>query len=279
MTTPAAIWTLDTQHLGRRVHLYECLDSTNSLALSLGNDPTQHGFVVLTREQTAGRGQYGRSWQAPPGSSVLLSALIFPPLHLRRPVLLTAWAAVAVCETVRKLAHLPTTIKWPNDVLVHGGLAPPRRGGVREKPHKICGILIEQRTTGHADFPLATVVGIGLNISQSAEMFAEAGLPHAASLASQSGLSFRFDDVAKELIHQLDERYDQLVNGALGALEMLWQDRLSLLGKHVIVETVHEFVQGRLLDVTFTGIAVEGADGDVTRLLPEAVRGLRLAFA
>src|SRR5262249_46624313 len=148
------------------VHVHECLDSTNTIALSHGNDPSHHGSVFLTREQTAGRGQYGRSWQAPPGSSVLMSVLLFPPVELRRPALLTAWAAVSVCETILGLANLQARIKWPNDVLVHG--------------KKVCGILIEQRTNGHPDFPLATVVGIGLNVTQSADMFEQAGLPLAA---------------------------------------------------------------------------------------------------
>ena len=183
MTTPDIIWTLDTKRLGHRVVVHPRLDSTNSLALSLSHDPAHHGLVVIAREQTAGRGQYGRSWQAPPGSSVLMSVLLFPPIALRRPALLTAWAAVSVCETILHVANLQANIKWPNDVLILG--------------KKICGILIEQCTTGNADFPLATVVGIGLNITQSAEMFEQAGLPDAASLTSLSGMAFIYEDVAK----------------------------------------------------------------------------------
>ena len=88
-------------------------------------------------EQTAGRGQYGRVWTAPAGSSVLLSVLLFPPPALRRPTLLTAWAAVSVCETIQELANLSATIKWPNDVLING--------------RKVCGILIEQRTVANGE--------------------------------------------------------------------------------------------------------------------------------
>ena len=58
---------------------------------------------------------------------------------MRRPVLLTAWAAIAVCETVRELTGLQATIKWPNDVLLDGC--------------KVCGILIEQAR--------GTVAGVG----------------------------------------------------------------------------------------------------------------------
>src|ERR1051325_116022 len=143
-TPPTAVWSPDTRHLGQRVHVHDALDSTNTLALSFADDPTQHGLAILTRAQTAGRGQYGRSWQAPPGSSVLMTLLLFPPPPLRRPALLTAWAAVSVCETIRSFTNLHAKIKWPNDVLIAG--------------KKVCGILIEQRTTADAQFPLATAV-------------------------------------------------------------------------------------------------------------------------
>jgi BirA family biotin operon repressor/biotin-[acetyl-CoA-carboxylase] ligase len=258
MPPPDAIWALDTRHLGRRISVYDSVDSTNTLALSLGHDPIQHGLVVLAREQTAGRGQYGRSWHAPPGSSVLMSVLLFPPPALHRPVLLTAWAAVCVCETILKLANLQAKIKWPNDVLIQG--------------KKVCGILIEQRTTGNADFPLATVVGIGLNVTQSAEMFQQAGLPDAASLAGVSGSSFPYEQVVKELIRHLDEQYHLLLEGDFNTLEALWKWRLGLLGKFVVVEGVHQQHRGRLLDVTLAGLDLEVDAGEVVRLAPESVK-------
>jgi BirA family biotin operon repressor/biotin-[acetyl-CoA-carboxylase] ligase len=261
--TPNATWTLDTKHLGRQVAVYSCLDSTNTLALSFSHDPSRDGHVVLTREQTVGRGQYGRTWQAPPSSSVLMSVLLFPPLPLRRPAFLTAWAAVSVCQAIQKLTNLQPTIKWPNDVLIHG--------------KKVCGILIEQRTTGHAEFPLAAVVGLGLNVTQSAAMFAEADLPLAASLSSVSGISFKYEDVARELIRQLDEQYHLLLTGDFKALEASWKSRLGLVGKTVLVEVINEHHRGRLLDVALAGLDLEVAPAEVLRLVPEAVRHLRLA--
>ena len=164
---------LNTRRLGRRVWTFPRLDSTNSLALTLANDLSNDGLALLADEQTSGRGQYGRAWSAPSGTSVLLSLIVMPPPPLRRPALLTAWAAVAVCETIVEVADLEATIKWPNDVLVHG--------------KKVCGILIEQRNTGQAAWPLAAAVGIGLNVSQTAAFFVAANLPLAGSLRTLSG--------------------------------------------------------------------------------------------
>src|SRR5262249_41132465 len=118
--TPIEEWTEDGRRVGRRVLVYDRIDSTNALALTLAGDPGSDGLVLVAREQTAGRGQQGRTWLSPAGSSVLLSAVLFPPPHLRRPALLTAWAAVSVCETVRETTGLVATIKWPNDVFLQG---------------------------------------------------------------------------------------------------------------------------------------------------------------
>jgi BirA family biotin operon repressor/biotin-[acetyl-CoA-carboxylase] ligase len=254
-------WTLDSTHVGRTVFVYDRIDSTNSRALEQSAQPKMHGQIFLAQSQSAGRGQYGRTWQAPLGSSVLMSVLLFPPAALRRPALLTAWAAVSVCETILRLTSVQATIKWPNDVLVLG--------------KKICGILIEQRTTGNPEFPLATVAGIGLNITQTAAMFEQADLPFATSLWIATGQTLTFDEVAKALIHQLDSSYDLLVRGDCTILESLWKRRLGLMGKSVLVECAQQTIVGRLLDVTLAGLDVESDNGEIVRVQPESVRHLR----
>jgi BirA family biotin operon repressor/biotin-[acetyl-CoA-carboxylase] ligase len=241
----------------KRILEFDSVTSTNSLALELANDPANHGVVMLAREQTAGRGQYGRSWLAPRGSSVLLSILLFPPPALRRPPLLTAWAAVSVCDLCHQLTGLPARIKWPNDVLIEG--------------RKVCGILIEQRSTGVDSF--ASVVGIGLNVTQNAGDFAEAGLMEAASLAVFSEQSFDARQVAEELLRRLQEEFQRLEEGNLVSLENRWKTSLGLLGRRVTAECVKETIQGRLLDVTFSGLELE-VPGKRICLPPETVQHL-----
>ncbi len=246
-----------TRHLGRRILSFARLDSTNALALALADDPARHGLVLLADEQTAGRGQYGRSWQAPPGSGVLMSVLLFPPAELRRPALLVAWAAVAVSELVGGAIGIPATIKWPNDVLVRG--------------KKVCGILIEQRNSGHPERPLATVVGMGLNVTQPAEAFAAAGLPDAASLLSLSGARLETGVMADRLIDQLDTTYDRLLAGDVAALESRWRAGLGLLGRPVRVEAIDGERHGRLVRLALDGLELD-VGGRIVRLAPEVVR-------
>jgi len=238
---------------------FDSVASTNTIALGLADDPANHGVVVLAREQTAGRGQYGRSWVAPPGSSVLMSILLFPPPALRRPALLTAWAAVAVCDLCEHLTGLPPRIKWPNDVLI--------------QDRKVCGILIEQRSTGPDK--IAAVVGVGLNVTQSAATFAEAGLLEAASLAFFSSQSFDCRQIAEELLMRLSEEYHRLTRGDLGPLENRWKQLLGLSGQ-VSVECVKETIQGKLVDVSFAGLELEIGEERIC-LQPETVRHIERA--
>jgi BirA family transcriptional regulator, biotin operon repressor / biotin---[acetyl-CoA-carboxylase] ligase len=251
MTTPVDVWNLDTHRIGRRVLVYDVVDSTNNLAAALATDPANDGVAILASRQTAGRGQHGRTWQTPAGSAVLLSVLCFPPPPVRRAAVLTAWAAVAVCETVRDITGSAPTIKWPNDVLIDG--------------RKICGILTEQSR--------GTVIGIGLNVNQSAEDFAAAGLPEATSLRLQTRRNLECADVARLLLWHLDKEYERLLAGDLTTLQEKWRTAAGLVGFHVRAECSDGMVQGRLLDMAFEGVLLE-VGGETRFLIPEAVQRL-----
>ena len=248
------------RHIGRRhIHL-DATDSTNTRAAELAHDPANAGTVVTADLQTRGRGQHGRVWESPSGVNVLLSALLFPPPALRRPAVLTAFAAVVVGETVLQVTGKQTRIKWPNDVLLDG--------------KKVCGILIEGGVTA-ADRDPHFVVGIGLNVNQSADDFAKLGLPDATSLAIAVGRRLDVAGITQLLIRNLDEEYDRLLGGELSALEACWRWRLGLDGRPVTVELMDATeVRGRLAEVGFGGLAVE-TFGGVRRLVPEEVRHVR----
>jgi BirA family transcriptional regulator, biotin operon repressor / biotin---[acetyl-CoA-carboxylase] ligase len=123
--------------LGRpRLHL-RATTSTNDRARELAQAGAPHGTLVTAAEQTAGRGRQGRTWSAPPGSTLLVSVVLRDP-----PALVPLAAALAVAE----VAGPDAQIKWPNDVLLDG--------------RKVAGILAEGRPQdGWA------VLGVGLNVA------------------------------------------------------------------------------------------------------------------
>jgi BirA family biotin operon repressor/biotin-[acetyl-CoA-carboxylase] ligase len=244
---PREEWRLPTRRLGRRVLLFDCLDSTSTYAAAMAGEAANDGLVIIADEQSAGRGRHGRAWLCPPGQGLLLSALLLAPEELRRPVILTAWAAVAVCRTIERQAGLKARIKWPNDVLV--------------RDRKVSGILIEQGR--------ATVAGIGLNLNQGPEAFLD--LPQAGSLALFAGRAFDRNELAVALIQELDESYDELCRGHLSSLEAAWEDRLHLVDHMTEMECVGFGLRGRIVRIAFAGLEVEEAGGPRRTLLPEQI--------
>ena len=249
---PDQTWFLDTKLLGRQTYVFEEIDSTNRLGLDLADDLSKHGLIVIARHQNAGRGQQGRHWTAPVGTSILLSGLLFLPLHLRRPVILTAWATVAVCSWFHEVFGLAVRIKWPNDILL--------------QERKVCGILIGQRRSGNSE--VATVVGIGLNVNQTSDYFKEAGLLNATSLAVVTGQSWDIDELTRQFIHHLDGQYSRLLENDLQDLETRWRNYIGLIGQEVVAETTTGLVHGCLRRVSFASVEIEG------KFLPENIRHL-----
>jgi BirA family transcriptional regulator, biotin operon repressor / biotin---[acetyl-CoA-carboxylase] ligase len=180
--------------LGRpRLHLRETT-STNDRARALAVAGAPHGTLVTAEVQTAGRGRQGRTWTAPPGTSLLLSLVlrqVDPLLSLR--------AGLAVAD----LAGSGARVKWPNDVLLDG--------------RKVAGILAEGRPQeGWA------VLGIGVNAAlEPDELVAGAG-----TLGRARG---ELDAALMELLLALERRLREPAEACVTALS----ERDALLGQPV----------------------------------------------
>lgn len=139
-----------THTFGKHVIYFKQIASTNDYLKKVLTADTPEGTLVLTEEQTAGRGRFDRTWVAPPRSS-LLSSLLFRPDFLppERAQLLTMVCALAVADAIAEQTGIAVSLKWPNDV-VFGG-------------KKLAGILTELGTFGeHLDW---VIVGVGLNVN------------------------------------------------------------------------------------------------------------------
>ena len=139
------------------VHVYDTLESSNRTAKLLALDGAPHGTLVLTAHQSAGRGRLGRKFESPAGKGVYCSILLRPELPAASAQTVTIRAAVAVCRAVQKLCGLELAIKWVNDLYYQG--------------KKVCGILTEAGTDLESGRLEWLVVGIGLNLTATAEDF------------------------------------------------------------------------------------------------------------
>jgi BirA family biotin operon repressor/biotin-[acetyl-CoA-carboxylase] ligase len=137
------------------IRLYETLASTNEEAWRLVEQGCGAGTVVIAREQSAGRGQWGRQWQSAAGG-LYMSLILEPEWPIAEVHLLTLTSAWGIATSLNNLG-LDLQVKWPNDLVSQG--------------RKVGGILTESRLGGASrtlSSPSASsipyvIVGVGLN--------------------------------------------------------------------------------------------------------------------
>jgi len=251
---------LATLRMGRPVHVAESVNSTNDLARSLARAGAVEGTLVIADEQSAGRGRLGRQWWAPPGSSLLLSLVLRPPVAAPQTVWLTMIAGLACAEAVESHTGLRPGLKWPNDVVFSG--------------RKLAGILTEVETA--ADQLVFAVVGMGINVNVD---FRQDSAPvelrdSATGLSQMLGHPVDRLSLLRELLIRLEQRYDAILSGRSPHAE--WSERLLTLGKRVRVVTSHKGtrgVHGEELEGRAVGVDANGSlllrlpDGQVQPIL------------
>jgi BirA family biotin operon repressor/biotin-[acetyl-CoA-carboxylase] ligase len=151
------------------------------------------GAVAVAEEQTEGRGRLGRTWQARPGTSVLVSLLLTPPVPAVRLAELTLVAGEACAEAIAAVTGLAPTIKHPNDVLVAG--------------RKVAGILAEAREG-------RVILGIGINVNATADELPVKTPTPAGSLSLAAAREVSRAELLAELLLRLEQRYDAWTAGA-----------------------------------------------------------------
>lgn len=225
--------------------------STNADLLAAAADGAPDGTVLMAEHQTAGRGRRGRTWQAPPGASLLVSVLLRPAIEPDRSAVLTAAVGLAARAACASGAGVTPSLKWPNDLVA----ATP--AGER----KLGGILAESRlASGQLD---AVVVGLGLNVAWPEPppddlvdiAVALDGLtegPHAPDRV----------DLLVALLRDLEDRLAAVEAGDDAAVWADWKRASATLGRTVRIETGAEDLTGQAIDISDRGrLLVDLPDG------------------
>lgn len=251
-TLRAALVTSGGRWAGLEHHA--SIGSTNARAVELAN-PWQ---VVVADHQSSGRGRLLRSWEAPPGTSVAVSATV--PVPAAGSGWLPLLAGVAVLDAVEATSPLAGVLKWPNDVLLEAD------GG-----RKVCGILCEVLPGG------TVVVGVGINISQSRD---ELPVGTATSLRL-AGADVDRTTLVTAYLTRLAQLYAVLVAGDAGAdrVREAYRSRCSTIGQRVSLsrQVGPDVVglatgvddEGRLV-IESEGVRRAWAAGDVVHVRPPA---------
>ena len=222
------------------VRRHAVLDSTNRQAADLARAGAPEGVVVVADHQTAGRGRLGRTWEAPPGSSLLMTVLLRPALDATRLHLVTMAVGLAAADACADVAGFAPELKWPNDLVV--------------RDRKLAGILAEAGFAGSV--PQWVVVGIGLNVNWPEELPPElSGTAVAANHVA--GHAVDRERLLVQLLERLARRYS-----ALDSVAEDYRGRCATIGRDVRVELPGETLRGRAVDVDGAGcLVVDTGDG------------------
>jgi len=250
---------LSTHHLGQTIHFHESLPSTNELAFRLAADGAEHGEVVVTDQQTAGKGRRGRVWVSPPGLNLYFSAILRPELAPQRAPELTLVAAVALAETLRE-EGVDALIKWPNDVQIEG--------------RKVAGILTE--LSAEPERVHFVVVGVGVNLNASLADFPPEVATTATSLSEALGRRVNRALFTTALWGCLEEWLDLHHEVGFDPVRQRWKELSSTLGQDVLVRTDRSELRGVAEDIDPSGaLMVRTAEGSLERVLAGDVEQLR----
>jgi BirA family biotin operon repressor/biotin-[acetyl-CoA-carboxylase] ligase len=224
--------------IGRRIHFFREVESTNLYAAELARRGAEEGEVVVADCQCRGRGRLDRTWQSPPDKNLYTSVILRPPIPPAVSPQITLTTGVAVAETLSVYAGNAVSLKWPNDVLIHG--------------KKACGILTEMRLKGaEIDF---IIVGIGLNVNMRQEDFSESVREAATSLSAELGRDFSRTEVTVKLLNLFEKWYGIFVKEGFSSVRERWMALSGILGREIRV-----FSKGRVERGRVTGLDEDGA--------------------
>ncbi len=211
----------------------DSVNSTNSYIKELAVSGTPHATTVIADSQTNGRGRLGRDFFSPCGTGIYMSILI-DPTKIKLPAsYLTIAAGVAVCRTLTDICDDSPSIKWVNDIFMHG--------------KKVCGILAESVINSETNTPSYVIVGIGINVSTAAEIFP-------GKLNEIAGSVFPENITRNEIIAKLLDEFDNIcANAEIENLVDEYKKYSLVLGKKISFTKNGKAFSGTAIDINLDG--------------------------
>ena len=223
---------LCTTILGREFNYHPQTNSTNEDAWQCFIDGTPDGTLILTDNQTNGKGRRQNKWVSTPDKSLTFSFILHSELELEKMGLLPLLTGISIVRGIESATAIQTGLKWPNDIMLN------------EK--KMGGILIESKQTRNG---LGVVVGVGLNINENAQDIPHTLRNNAISLAMFSRQTHSREQILSAILNE----FETLYNNQMDSIIPLWTDHCIHQDREVSFHSEKGKQQG-----IFQGISSQG---------------------
>lgn len=227
---------LNTKIIGKKVHYFEEISSTNIVAKQFVNEGASEGTIVIADIQTKGRGRKNRTWSSPMGG-LWFSVILYPKIPPERAMLVTMTASISVAKAIDDQTKIKPTIKWPNDLLIDG--------------KKVCGILTE--LDAEIDKINYSIVGIGLNANNDIDRELR---DIAISIKQKIGHEISKVNLLKDILKNLDVYYNKLISGDIDFIRNIWFSYSNIIGRKIKIIGEKEIISGTVVEIDDSGCLI-----------------------
>lgn len=224
------------------VHICESIDSTNAEALRLVDAGQSAPFLVLSEQQTAGRGRRGRKWTSPFAQNLYYSLVLRIDGGLRQLEGLSLVVGLAVMHALREVGVAGAGLKWPNDVLVG--------------QKKIAGILLE--LVGDPADVCHVVLGIGINVNMQKTSEID---QQWTSVQLETGQAIDRNELAARLSVQLQVYLARHKSSGFSVIQEEWERHHLWQGRRVSLIAGVTQIDGIVMGVDGQGALRLSVDG------------------
>jgi BirA family transcriptional regulator, biotin operon repressor / biotin---[acetyl-CoA-carboxylase] ligase len=246
----------ELQQHGWSVQVHDTIDSTNAHALRQVGADVSLPLVVLSEQQTAGRGRRGRKWVSPFAENLYYSLVMRVEGGMRQLEGLSLLVGLAVVGMLKELGIEAAGLKWPNDILV----------GQR----KLAGVLLE--LTGDPADVCHVVMGIGINVN----MRSAAEVDQAwTSMMLEAGSALDRNQVVASLSRHLARYLAEHQEKGFGAFREEWEANHVWQGRPVTLLAGSTAIEGVVQGIDPVG-ALKLKVGDGVQLFSGGELSLRL---
>lgn len=229
---------MEKKIIGRRIHRFESLGSTNDLARSLILTGAEDGEVIIAATQSRGRGRRGKEWISCDGGLWFSIILIPYNLGIEKISLFSLAIALGITQAIEEETYLKPLIKWPNDLYLNN--------------KKLGGILIE--TNISLNRVNWAIVGIGINVNIDKENIPK----NATSIKEELKRDVPLECLFSSILDKINKIYLNIEN--ISELVGKIKERCLSIGK----EGMFEDIRGRAIDIDKGGrLVVETEDGRI----------------
>lgn len=226
-----------------KIEYFETIESTNDYLKTIDKES---GYVVISNEQTKGKGRLGRIWSSNKNEGLYMSILLKPNLSIDKIPFLTMITGSVIIKVLNSLG-INSQIKWPNDIILNN--------------KKIGGILSELVTTNDDK---KVIIGIGINLNK---ILFEDDIKDKATSLKYEGFEIEKDLLIKNILTEFNILYsDYIDNLDTFSTIKIHRENSVLINKNVYVIKNNQKELVKCIDINEKGNLIIKKDNEIIEI-------------